>query len=126
MSEADLLLQKILEAGDVVGRDAAGRTVIQFAVDREDLLRLMAFGADAAESEAGDDEPDDVPPVSACWLDAGPLWPKHSAALWGRYAEVGAQFGRHHRWLGRFSICAPLSPPWRPGLRRPANDHASP
>jgi hypothetical protein len=69
MSEADLLLQKILEAGDVVGRDAAGRTVIQLAMEPEDFLRLMAFGADAAESECDDGEPNDVPPVSACWLD---------------------------------------------------------
>ena len=31
----------------------------------------MAFGADAAEREDdGDDEPCEVPPVHACWLDA--------------------------------------------------------
>ena len=31
----------------------------------------MAFGADAAEREdGGDDEPYEVPPVHACWLDA--------------------------------------------------------
>ena len=69
MSEADRLLQAILEAGDIVGKDAAGRMVIQLAVERADFERLMAFGADAAESEdGGDDEPYACAPMSPCWF----------------------------------------------------------
>ena len=69
MSEAGRLLRTILEAGDIVGRDAAGRMVIKLAVERADFERLMAFGADAAESEdGGDDEPYEVLPVPVCWL----------------------------------------------------------
>lgn len=71
MSEAGELLRQILEGGDIVGRDRAGRTIIQLAVDRRVLDRLMAFGADAAECEdGGDDEPYEVPPVHACWFEA--------------------------------------------------------
>jgi hypothetical protein len=69
MSEADRLLQTILEAGDVVGRDPAGRVVIQLAVPRRDFERLMAFGTDAAECEdGGDAEPYECSPMSACWF----------------------------------------------------------
>jgi hypothetical protein len=68
-SEADRLLQVILEAGDLVGRDGAGRMVIQLAVARADFERLMAFGADAVEcDDGGDDEPYDCPPMSPCWF----------------------------------------------------------
>lgn len=71
MCEAGELLRQILETGDIVGRDATGRTVIQLALDRATFDRLMVFGADAAEREdGGDDEPYEVPPVHACWLDA--------------------------------------------------------
>jgi hypothetical protein len=71
MTEAEQLLRDILEHGDIVGRDAAGRIIVQLALDEVGLERLMAFGADAAESEhGGDDEPYAVPPVSACWLEA--------------------------------------------------------
>jgi len=72
MTEAEQLLRQILEAGDIVGRDGAGRTVLQLAVDRATLDRLMAFGADAAEREdSGDDEPSyDEPLVRAGWLEA--------------------------------------------------------
>jgi hypothetical protein len=71
MSEAGELLRQILEGGDIVGRDGAGRTIIQLAVDRRVLDRLMMFGADAVEREdGGDDEPYEVPPVHACWLEA--------------------------------------------------------
>jgi hypothetical protein len=56
MADADLLLT-ILEAGDIVGRDDIGRTVIELVVARPDLEPLMAFGADAVEREDdGDDE----------------------------------------------------------------------
>ena len=69
MSEADRLLHTILEAGDVVGRDAAERMVIQLAIERRDFERLMAFGADATECEdGGDDEPYEQLPVQVCWL----------------------------------------------------------
>jgi hypothetical protein len=69
MSKADRLLLNILEGGDIVGRDAAGRVVIQVAVDRRDFEQLMTFGAVAIESEdGGDDEPYENLPVSACWL----------------------------------------------------------
>jgi len=71
-SEADRLLQVILEAGDLVGRDGAGRMVIQLAVARADFERLMAFGADAVECEGGgDDEPYDCQPMSPCWFWEG-------------------------------------------------------
>ena len=68
-AEARALLHHILEHGDIVGRDAAGRTIIQLAVDDWALEQLMAFDPGAAELEGGgDDEPDaeeeeDVPPV---------------------------------------------------------------
>jgi hypothetical protein len=71
MSEAGELLRRILETGDIVGQDSAGRTIVQLAVDRHMLGLLTAFGADAAErDDGGDDEPYEVPPVSLCWLDA--------------------------------------------------------
>jgi hypothetical protein len=71
MSEADQLLLQILERGNIVGRDAAGRTIIQLTLDDVTLDKLMVFGADLAEGEDGcDDEPYEVPPVHACWLDA--------------------------------------------------------
>ena len=70
MGEAEELLHRILESGDVVGQDA-GRTIIQLAVDDATLERLMAFGADAVEGEdGGDDEPYEVPPVHTCWFEA--------------------------------------------------------
>jgi hypothetical protein len=71
MSEAEQILRDILERGDITGRDASGRTIIEFQVDRATLERLMAFGADEAEAEdGGDDEPYQVPPVHACWFEA--------------------------------------------------------
>lgn len=71
MSEAEQILCEILEAGHIVGQDAIGRTIIQLAVGRRVLDRLMEFGADAAEREdGGDDEPYEVPPVHACWFEA--------------------------------------------------------
>jgi hypothetical protein len=41
MTPADRPLHTIFEAGDLVGRDAAGRMVIQLAVERRDFERLM-------------------------------------------------------------------------------------
>jgi hypothetical protein len=71
MSEAEQLLREILEHGDLIGQDAAGRPVIQLAIDQALFECLMAFGADTAEAEdGGDDEPYAVPPVHPCWLQA--------------------------------------------------------
>jgi hypothetical protein len=71
MSEAERILRAILEHGDIAGRDAAGRTIIQLAVDQGTFERLMAFGADKAEAEdGGDAEPYEVPTVHACWFEA--------------------------------------------------------
>ena len=71
MSYAEQLLLQILESGDIVGQDGIGRTLLQLAVDRATLERLMAFGADAAEHEEnGDDEAYEAPPVHACWFGA--------------------------------------------------------
>jgi len=67
--EARVLLHHILEHGDIVGRDAAGRTIVQLAVDDWTLEKLMTVDADAAELEdEGDAEPDidaeeDGPPL---------------------------------------------------------------
>ena len=68
-AEARGLLHHLLEHGDVVGSDPAGRTVIQLAVDDSLLEKLLAFDAEATELEDGGDvEPDaddeeDGPPV---------------------------------------------------------------
>ena len=57
--EARVLLHHLLEQGDIVGEDAAGRTIIQLAVDEWVLDKLMVSDAEAAELEdAGDAEPD--------------------------------------------------------------------
>ena len=47
--EARVLLHHLLEHGDIVGGDTAGRTIIQLAVDEWVLDKLMAFDAEAAE-----------------------------------------------------------------------------
>jgi hypothetical protein len=85
MSEADRLLHNILEAGDVVGRDPAGRVVIQLAMPRRDFEALMAFGAIEVENEDGGEyELSDAPTMSAreapkfflgshCKLDSLPI-----------------------------------------------------
>ena len=68
-AEARALLHHLLDHGDVAGRDTAGRTIIQLAVDNWTLEKLATFDADAAELEDGvDAEPDpddeeDEPPV---------------------------------------------------------------
>jgi hypothetical protein len=56
MSDADMLLRDILERGDITGRDASGRIVIELAVDRPTFERLMVFGAELADAEDGGDE----------------------------------------------------------------------
>jgi hypothetical protein len=58
-AEARALLHHVLEDGDVVGRDAMGRTVIQLAADDWASEKLMTFNADRAElKDGGDHEPD--------------------------------------------------------------------
>jgi hypothetical protein len=61
--QARALLHHLLEHGDIVGRDAVGRTIIQLAVDERVLETLMTFDADAAELEPEPDEEEDGPPV---------------------------------------------------------------
>jgi hypothetical protein len=62
-AEARVLLHHVLEHGDVVGRDTAGRTIIQLAVDDRVLETLMTFDAEAAELEPEADDEEDGPPV---------------------------------------------------------------
>jgi hypothetical protein len=59
-AEARALLNHLLEHGDIVGSDPAGRTVIQLAVDDWVLQKLMTFDAEATEFEGETNaEPDD-------------------------------------------------------------------
>jgi hypothetical protein len=60
---ARALLHHLLEHGDVVGRDAAGQTIIQLAVDDWVLDKLMTFDAEVAEFEPEPDDEEDGPPV---------------------------------------------------------------
>ena len=57
------MLQHLLEHGDVVGRDAAGQTIIELSVDDYVLETLMTFDAEAAELEPEPDGEGDGPPV---------------------------------------------------------------
>ena len=52
-AEARALMHHLLEHGDIVGRDAEGRTIIQLAVGDWALEKLMAFDPDAAELRMG-------------------------------------------------------------------------
>jgi hypothetical protein len=61
--QARALLHHLLEHGDIVGRDAAGRTIVQLAVDDRVLETLMTFDADAAELEPEPDDEEDGPPI---------------------------------------------------------------
>jgi hypothetical protein len=59
-AEARALLHHLLEHGDIVGWDSAGRTIIQLAVDGWVFEKLMGCDAEATELEdGGDAEPDD-------------------------------------------------------------------
>jgi hypothetical protein len=64
MNEAGRLLHTILGAGDLVGRDPAGRMVIRLAVHPRDFERLMALGADAVQGDDGGA----VLRLSSCWF----------------------------------------------------------
>jgi hypothetical protein len=61
--QARALLYHLLEHGDIVGRDTAGRTIIQLAVDDRILETLITFDADAADSEPEPDDEEDSAPV---------------------------------------------------------------
>jgi hypothetical protein len=59
-AQARALLHHLLERGDVVGRDASGRTVIQLAADDWPLEQLLSFDSHSEDWEhGGDAEPDD-------------------------------------------------------------------
>jgi hypothetical protein len=62
-AQARALLHHLLEAGDIIGRDAAGRAVIQLAADDWLLERLLTFDAGSQDLEDGDDAEDDGPAV---------------------------------------------------------------
>jgi hypothetical protein len=57
------LLHHLLEAGDIIGRDRAGRTVIQLAANDWLLDQLMTFDASAEDLEGSGDAEDDGPAV---------------------------------------------------------------
>ena len=62
-AQARALLHHLLEAGDIIGRDAAGRAVIQLAADDWLLERLLTFDAASEDPEDGSDAEDDGPAV---------------------------------------------------------------
>ena len=62
-AEARALLRHLLDHGDIVGRDIAGRTIIQLPVDDWTLEKLMTFDAEAAELESEPVDEEDRPPV---------------------------------------------------------------
>jgi hypothetical protein len=69
-AESRALLHHLLEHGDIVGVDAAGRMIIELAVDNWVLGKLMTFDAEATDAEDGgdaepnaDDEEDGTPVV---------------------------------------------------------------
>ncbi|HSA82373.1 MAG TPA: hypothetical protein VLE23_16265 [Geminicoccaceae bacterium] len=68
--QARALSHHLLEAGDIIGRDAAGRTVTQLAANDWLLDQLMTFNASAEGPEDGGDAEDDGPAVLS--FDRGP------------------------------------------------------
>jgi hypothetical protein len=52
------VLHQLLQHGDIAGRDTAGRTVLQLAVDDWLLDELWAFDADAKDLKDSDAEPE--------------------------------------------------------------------
>ena len=62
-AQARALLHHLLETGHIIGRDGAGRTVIQFAANDRLLDQLMTFDASAEDLEDGGDAEDDGPAV---------------------------------------------------------------
>jgi len=95
-AEARALLHHLLEHGDVVGRDTAGRTIVQLSVDDWVLEKLMTFDADGAELEDGaeaeaepDDEEDGLP---------GPTARPRAAENGGAKAGPGVRLRRLTPW----------------------------
>jgi hypothetical protein len=66
-ARARALLHHLLEAGDVIGRDAAGRIVIQVAADDWLLEQLLIFDGGSEDLEDGDAESDDCRVLSFDW-----------------------------------------------------------
>jgi hypothetical protein len=62
-AQARALLHHLLAAGDIIGRDGTGRTVIQLAADDWLLERLLTFDAGLEDLEDGGDAEDDGPAV---------------------------------------------------------------
>ena len=62
-AQARALLHHLLEAGDIIGRDMTGRTVIQLAADDRLLDQLMTFDAGAEDLEDSGDAEVDGPAV---------------------------------------------------------------
>lgn len=62
-AQARVLLRRLLEAGDIIGRDTAGRTVIQLAASDWLFDQLMNFDAGSEDLEDGGDVEDDGPAV---------------------------------------------------------------
>jgi hypothetical protein len=60
---ARALLHHLLEHGDIVGRDVAGQTIIQLAVDDRLLETLITFDAEAADLEPEPDDEEEGPPI---------------------------------------------------------------
>src|SRR5918995_5629118 len=69
-AQARALLHHLLDRGDIIGRDSAGRAVIQLAADDWLLEQLLTFDAGAEDlEETNDAEPDvDVEPDSPAVL----------------------------------------------------------
>ena len=97
--EARLLLRRLLDEVNILGRDAAGRTIIQFAVDDWALDRLMAFDAGAAHPHdaAGGPVPDEeLVPTPVCGPpdgDAGEPSPRAVPELALPLADRATNFG---------------------------------
>jgi hypothetical protein len=110
-AQARALLHHLLEAGDIIGKDAAGRTVIQLAAADWLLDRLMTFDAGAEDLEDGGDAEDDGPAVlSFDWVPArrvcrgrratsSKLVPEHHAKEdHGRNHETDQKHGSDQQW----------------------------
>ena len=69
-AEVRALLHHLLDSGDIIGRDAAGRVVIQLAADDRLLEQLLTFdaGAEDLEESADAEGDDDTEPDSATVL----------------------------------------------------------
>jgi hypothetical protein len=99
------LLHHLLEYGDIVGKDTAGRTIIQLAVDDRVLETLMTFDAAAAELEAE--------PEAGGWSPGRgrARAAKDGGATAGRVSlRLGGGILRHHSLPYRCSRCvAPIN-----------------